>query len=149
MLIWQICCSRKLLSGFQSLFSTKMWKTLWIFGLRFALNLDFPALYSSLNHDRGNHAWPLSALEFFGTRGSGGSGPECVGGSRSKGFPGAANTWKIFLVADQRRLARHAPPSPVLIDPGVGKAPSAQIGLSVVYALLAVDNSHERAVARH
>ena len=32
--------------------------------------------------DRGNHAWPLSALEFFGTRGSGGSGPECVGGSR-------------------------------------------------------------------
>jgi hypothetical protein len=27
------------------------------------------ALYSSLNHDRGNHAWPLSDLDFFGRPG--------------------------------------------------------------------------------
>jgi hypothetical protein len=40
---------------------------------------------------------------------------------------------KSLLVADQGRLARHTPPSPVLADPGIGKAPSAQIGLSVIY----------------
>jgi hypothetical protein len=42
-----------------------LWKTLWIFGLRFALNPDFSAPYSSLNHDRNNHTGCILVWSFL------------------------------------------------------------------------------------
>lgn len=48
---------------------------------------------------------------------------------------------------DQRRLAGNARPRAVPIDPGIGESPAAEVSLSVPGSFLAIDPSHDCAVA--
>jgi hypothetical protein len=63
-LIWQICCSGKPCSGFSLVFH-KIEENLVIFEIKFSLNPDFSALYSSLNSDAANTLAPILRARRF------------------------------------------------------------------------------------